>query len=75
MRLPVTLPVTLLVMLESPVFAVLVLGSRTLCLVQQYSPLTIYVVLQVVVERRSVLVGAAMAATSDGDDLDNSGLK
>ena len=41
MRLPVALPVTLLAMLESPIFAVLVLGSRTLCLAQQYSPLAI----------------------------------
>ena len=32
-RLPVTLPVTLLVMLQSPIFAVLVFGIRTLCLV------------------------------------------
>ena len=41
MRLPVTLSVTLMVMFESPIFAVLVVGSRTVCLAQQYSPLTI----------------------------------
>ena len=35
MRLPVNL------LLESPIFAVLVLGSQTLCLVQQCSPSTI----------------------------------
>ena len=37
MRLPVTLHVTLLVLLESPIFAVLVLGSRILCLVEPLS--------------------------------------
>ena len=64
-----TLPVTLLVMLESPIFAFLGLGAR------KSNPMSCAAaqsVNDVVVQRRSVVVAATTAAALDGDDLDNS---